>query len=167
MQLSFVFHFISFFSEHRAFRAHRALSFDVALSSLLTFSKPLTTELPPNQYLGCFVATATNGTRLLGTEAYEQNVAGLTQEGCKTFCDSHAGAPWKYFGVEFGRDCRCSNETLFIPVPAGAGECTTPMNGSSTQAGGGPNRVVVWQNANYTTVCLLSFCSSMLESSVL
>ncbi|KAH7406026.1 hypothetical protein DE146DRAFT_431336 [Phaeosphaeria sp. MPI-PUGE-AT-0046c] len=58
-------------------------------------------------------------------------------------------APYKYFALEFGRDCRCGNNYRYTPIKK-TGECKTACSGDRTQQCGGANRVDVWHNEDWT-----------------
>ncbi|CAI6336135.1 unnamed protein product [Periconia digitata] len=124
-----------------------------------------------NKHRGCFVASKPVGgktQRLLGTAAKEQRVGDLTWQSCRNFCRtetaSNGGKPWKYFGIEYGRDCRCSNK-LYYSVTDEPAKCTSRASGNSQQRGGGKNYVDVWEMSG-GSVCF-SRCSLRLECSML
>ncbi|PVH97905.1 hypothetical protein DM02DRAFT_673749 [Periconia macrospinosa] len=104
-----------------------------------------------NTHLGCYKASQVVGTksqRLLGTAAKEQRVPDLTWESCRDFCTTETslnnGKPWRYFGIEFGRDCRCSNK-LYYSVTDEPAKCTSKATGDPTQRAGGAGYADVWE----------------------
>lgn len=62
--------------------------------------------------------------------------------------DQVPDAPYKYFGLEFGRECHCGN-TFNHPLEIENGECDVPCAGDNTQACGGRNRMNVFENEDY------------------
>ncbi|KAJ4357491.1 uncharacterized protein N0V89_002067 [Didymosphaeria variabile] len=99
-------------------------------------------------YQGCYQATQDDGLRLL-RGPNEQRVGDLTRESCESFCAGSTGAPFKYFGIEAGRDCRCSNTLSWDNPEDDASLCTTQLTGDPNHTAGGSNRISVWQNDAY------------------
>lgn len=127
------------------------LVFIFCLRQRLTSLKKLITAFPPNSYEGCFLATNDNGDRLL-TGPGEQRVPDLTHTSCKSYCDTQPDGPFQYFGIEFGRDCRCGNFYNYT-VTTDETLCINATTGNDTEAGGGPRRISVWKNPAYVPVC--------------
>jgi hypothetical protein len=131
--------------------------------------KPLITDFPPYEYLGCFAsANSTGGTRLIGSNSIKFN-GNNTHQACSDYCTSATnpapGGPYTYFGLEFGVNCRCSNGFAY-DNPANGTSCNTPASGNITEAAGGAEQISVWRARNITppppppaTVRPLSHCS--------
>lgn len=128
-----------------------------ASHSLLTISKEPTQPPPSTDVtyteLGCFDATNDAGVRLLRGPA-EQRVDDLTQASCQEFCNTAKGAPeggFKYYGIEFGRDCRCSNELSWSgdDLQDDPSLCNSALTGDPNTYAGGEGRITVWQNDDY------------------
>ncbi|KAL1611849.1 hypothetical protein SLS60_000070 [Paraconiothyrium brasiliense] len=115
-------------------------------------------------YQGCYQATQDSGLRLL-RGPNEQRVTDLTRESCESFCAGSTGAPFKYIGIEAGRDCRCSNTLSWDNPEDDASLCTSQLSGDPNHTAGGSNRISVWQNDAYTGVRQLS--NTLLKSSML
>lgn len=120
-------------------------------------------------YVGCVVDTDTSTAargRLLDGPFFAR-VDGLTQEGCLALCstktDTTPNAPYKYFAIEFGRDCRCGNAYRYTPpIDAPATECNVTC--TPNQACGGMNRMSLFTNDAAAAVSLnsLSVLAQML-----
>ncbi|KAF2643211.1 hypothetical protein P280DRAFT_467278 [Massarina eburnea CBS 473.64] len=108
--------------------------------------------------LGCFQASKqineTHLERLLGKKAYKQRVGNLTHEYCLELCEERKdqngndGRTWRYFGIEFGRDCRCSQH-LYFDVEDEPEKCTSHLTGDYEQLGGGAGYITVYQDADW------------------
>ncbi|KAJ4370763.1 hypothetical protein N0V83_005285 [Neocucurbitaria cava] len=110
------------------------------------------TAFAPNTYEGCYAnLQTTTGLSLLSGPSV--TASDMTHQACLAFCNSQSGAPYKYFGIQGGTTCRCSNtQTLSSSMSEDA--CSTRAGGNSTQTGGGPDELAVWQNAAYTAQSL-------------
>ncbi|AEO65393.1 uncharacterized protein THITE_2112326 [Thermothielavioides terrestris NRRL 8126] len=88
---------------------------------------------------GCFVDNA-NNQRLLSGASYADD--GMTVESCAAFCTK-----FKYFGVEYGRECYCDN-SLSATATADS-DCAMPCAGDADETCGNGNRLNVYLNNNY------------------
>jgi hypothetical protein len=91
--------------------------------------KPATLSAP---YLGCFVD---EGPRALPDNPVAAD--DMTAQKCQTNC-----AGYRYFGVEFARECWCGRNLPNVTAPPS--ECSMPCLGDDAQFCGGPNRINVW-----------------------
>jgi len=85
---------------------------------------------------GCFVDNA-NNQRLFGGASYASD--DMTIESCAAFCAKN-----KYFGVEYGRECYCS-DTLTTTAVDDA-DCSKPCSGNSAEKCGNGDRLDVYVN---------------------
>jgi len=69
---------------------------------------------------------------------------------CTTPSEAVPDAPYKYFGIEFGRDCRCG--TNFLHDPIFSAQCNTTCLNNPAQLCGGQNVMNLWLNADYVDV---------------
>ncbi|KLU85054.1 hypothetical protein MAPG_04086 [Magnaporthiopsis poae ATCC 64411] len=81
---------------------------------------------------GC--VTEGNGTRALSELAFVSDA--MTLQDCATFCDAY-----KYFGVEYSRECYCGNAFNNGSVPVPAAECSMVCSGNGLQFCGAGNRL--------------------------
>ena len=70
----------------------------------------------------------------------------MTQELCISACN---GKGMKYAGVEYSRECYCSNELGLVATggkgaPASEGDCSMICAGSDSELCGGSSRIGVW-----------------------
>ncbi|KAK4184538.1 putative fungistatic metabolite, partial [Podospora australis] len=63
----------------------------------------------------------------------------MTLESCATFC-----AGYKFWGVEYGRECYCGNEMLQTAVQVENSECDMLCLGNSAELCGAGDRVMVY-----------------------
>ncbi|RMZ72277.1 glycoside hydrolase family 3 [Pyrenophora seminiperda CCB06] len=113
------------------------------------------TDFGANTHYGCVIDSARVGqtsqsSRLLNGPYVSRN-SSMTQQSCKAFCtipsDAVPDAPYKYFAIEFGRDCRCG--TIFLHTPVISNQCHTTCVSSSSQLCGGQNVMNLWLNSDY------------------
>jgi hypothetical protein len=71
---------------------------------------------------------------------------------CTTKTAQTPNAPYRYFGLESGRDCRCGNTFKHATAP---GTCTSRCTGNQSQRCGGANSLDVWQNEDWSPVSQL------------
>ena len=117
-------------------------------------------------YLGCYQATQTDtGLRLL-RGPNEQRIPDLTIEACENYCATASGAPYNYFGVEDGHDCRCSNDLSWSNPDDDPTQCTAALPGNPSETAGGANRISVYQSENYIAP-VRQHSNTWLESSML
>ncbi|KAK4450229.1 WSC domain-containing protein [Podospora aff. communis PSN243] len=91
--------------------------------------KPATLSAP---YIGCFVD---EGPRTLPDNPL--SAGDMTAQKCQFHC-----AGYRYFGVEFSRECWCGRNPPNVTAPTS--ECSLPCAGDDAQLCGGPNRINVW-----------------------
>ncbi|KAF7574689.1 hypothetical protein PtrM4_063130 [Pyrenophora tritici-repentis] len=113
----------------------------------------LITAFPPNSYLSCNQGEANaNGT---GNRLFDPSTGAIfrdsastpvTQQTCRTYCSTTApGAPYLYFGIDYDINCRCGAAFFILRVQVDEAQCNVSAAGNSSQAGGGANRMSVWQ----------------------
>jgi hypothetical protein len=160
------------FAEHRAFE-HTEQSLTECLGHSADSTKALITAYPNSDasYLGCYASTNNSdptGARLIGANSTRE-LYPMSHTACYNYCQTVAvGAPYQYFGVEFGVNCRCGNQ-LNPGFPANKtldSSCSTVSNGTDNEAGGGRQLITLYRVASPSTVRQLSFCS-MLKCSAL
>ncbi|ETN45954.1 uncharacterized protein HMPREF1541_00136 [Cyphellophora europaea CBS 101466] len=88
---------------------------------------------------GCYADSV--GNRALAAKSYTDD--GMTEESCVNFCNT---VGYAFAGVEYSRECYCSNFIGASGQTANAGDCNMPCGGNSTEACGGPNRLNVFHN---------------------
>ncbi|KAF1913818.1 hypothetical protein BDU57DRAFT_531674 [Ampelomyces quisqualis] len=84
----------------------------------------------------------------------QRQIADRFDRFCTTKSEAAPNAPYKYFGLEFGRDCRCGNKFQWGGVDGSyamrpEGQCDKTCNGDSTERCGGANRIDLWQNESW------------------
>lgn len=123
---------------------------------------PLDTDFSPNGYIGCLPTINLNGeAQLQGPNGTD---VALTQQTCLAFCDTQVGAPFKFFGLENGNICRCSNSyDTTTPALNELLSCQVAAGGNGTQAAGGDATLSLWLNAGYpgdiVSLLSVSLCS--------
>ncbi|KAL0932353.1 uncharacterized protein CTRU02_213306 [Colletotrichum truncatum] len=92
--------------------------------------------------LGCFTDNV-NGRRVLGDKNTAAN--DITLEKCAASCSQY-----KYFGVEFGRECYCGNSRDSGSTEANAADCWFPCAGDPTGVAkcGAADRINIYVNTN-------------------
>lgn len=93
---------------------------------------------------GCY--TDNVGTRALNSKSYADD--GMTQESCVNFCST---AGYAFAGVEYSRECYCSNFIGASGQTAAAADCSMACSGNNAEACGGPDRLNVFHNDAITT----------------
>ncbi|KAL2130741.1 hypothetical protein VTI74DRAFT_6005 [Chaetomium olivicolor] len=89
--------------------------------------------------LGCF----TDGTPRALTAAFKGDDS-MTVEMCAAYCSSY-----RYFGVEYGRECFCGNDRDASSAAVPDSDCSFPCAGDSTEICGAGLRLDVYTNNNY------------------
>ncbi|KAH6633523.1 heme peroxidase [Boeremia exigua] len=69
----------------------------------------------------------------------------MTVEKCAAFCN-----PYKYFGLEFGRECYCGNVQNAKSVSASASDCNVPCKGDQTQTCGAGQRMSLYKTVGWS-----------------
>ena len=64
----------------------------------------------------------------------------MTLEYCASFCSGYT-----FFGVEYSRECFCSNGIPIIALQVTDNRCTMTCSGNSAQICGGPNGLSIYQ----------------------
>lgn len=73
----------------------------------------------------------------------------MTDAYCETYCNSDAtGAPYKYFGITYGRDCYCGNTPNYVAT-GDSTQCTWPNSGNSSESGGSDTYENMWLNKRW------------------
>lgn len=85
------------------------------------------------------------GSRTLATASFYSD--SMTVETCQANC-----AAYQYFGVEYSRECYCSNEIDNGGTVAANTDCNMPCKGNSSEYCGAGNRVQVYQNTMVPTI---------------
>ncbi|KAK3989078.1 WSC domain-containing protein [Cladorrhinum sp. PSN332] len=98
-------------------------------SSLTTRAVP---QIPGYNYTGCY--TEANGVRALNGSSYFDDQ--MTVQKCASACTG-----FKYFALEYGRECFCGNTINTGSVPAPAEDCSFTCPGDPTQDCGAGNRL--------------------------
>ena len=96
-----------------------------------TSRTPAALEVP---YLGCY---KDEGSRVLPNNLLAAD--DMTAEKCAQHCSSYA-----FFGVEYGRECWCSNRAPELSLAAPEADCSFPCAGNNTQICGASGRINVW-----------------------
>lgn len=96
-------------------------------------------------YQGCFTDPSAAQRALQG---YSMSVGTMTQELCISTCQSKG---WKMSGVEFGRECYCSNEINLVAnggksAQTSDGDCSMLCVADRTEFCGGSSRIGIWMN---------------------
>ncbi|KAK4148740.1 WSC domain-containing protein [Chaetomidium leptoderma] len=97
-------------------------------------------EAAPYTRDGCFVDNL-NGQRLLDSTHYAADA--MTVESCAAHCSGY-----KYFGLEFGRECYCADSHSGVAVDDS--DCSFPCSGDSTEKCGANDRLDVYTNNLYS-----------------
>lgn len=89
---------------------------------------------------GCF-DDKLNGHRLLETASYSSN--SMTVQSCSAFCSKY-----KFFGLEYGRECYCGDD--YSGTPVSDSDCSFKCSGNNAQKCGGQVRLELYSNDKYT-----------------
>ncbi|EXJ87033.1 hypothetical protein A1O3_03990 [Capronia epimyces CBS 606.96] len=93
-------------------------------------------------YVSCYTEAATG--RALTSFALADNSINI--QTCASNCTQY-----RYFGVEYGRECYCGNALGAGSVPATDGRCNMACSGNSSLVCGGPNGLTLYANPNWTS----------------
>ncbi|KAL1610151.1 hypothetical protein SLS60_001816 [Paraconiothyrium brasiliense] len=69
----------------------------------------------------------------------------MTVNDCAAAC-----IQYQFFGLEYGRECYCGNTLDSTSTLQPAADCKMPCSGSSTQLCGGPSRISLYTNLQYS-----------------
>lgn len=95
----------------------------------------------PLDYQGCF--TEPSGARALAPAELKDD--DMTVERCAAFCN-----PYKFFGLEYGRECYCGIVQNAKSVSASASDCDMPCEGDSAQTCGGGQRLSLYKTVGWS-----------------
>ncbi|KAL2141982.1 hypothetical protein VTI28DRAFT_1764 [Corynascus sepedonium] len=90
-------------------------------------------------FSGCYVDNSDNN-RALPAASYADDH--MTIASCAAFCSS-----FKYFGLEYGRECYCDNTISLAATSADVSDCSFPCVGDASATCGAGNRLSVYENA--------------------
>ncbi|EXJ88228.1 hypothetical protein A1O1_05158 [Capronia coronata CBS 617.96] len=111
-----------------------------------TLPGPTGPAAPPTignfSYVSCYTE-ATTGRALASFALADDSISLQT---CANNCTQY-----KYFGVEYGRECYCGNALGLGSAPATDGRCNMACSGNSSLACGGPNGLTLYMNPNWTS----------------
>ncbi|KAM7203183.1 WSC domain containing protein, partial [Naviculisporaceae sp. PSN 640] len=91
--------------------------------------------IPGYEFTGCYTE-AQHGRALTGSAFFDDQ---LTAEKCATACSGY-----KYFGLEYGRECYCGNTLNQGSVETAAAECSFSCPGNAAQTCGAGNRLTLY-----------------------
>ncbi|KAK3995264.1 WSC domain-containing protein [Cladorrhinum sp. PSN332] len=114
-------------------------------ASASPFNRPTRRDpavIPGYGFTGCYTE-ATNGRALTGSAFFDDQ---LTAEKCATACSGY-----KYFGLEYGRECYCGDSINEGSVEAAAEECSFSCPGNSAQTCGAGNRLTLYTRSGDAT----------------
>jgi hypothetical protein len=92
-------------------------------------------------YNSCFTE-ATDGRALTAFALADNSV---TLQTCAGNCTQY-----KYFGVEYSRECYCGNSLSAASVIATDGRCSMTCSGNSSEICGGPNGLTLYSQGNFS-----------------
>ncbi|KAM7207748.1 WSC domain containing protein [Naviculisporaceae sp. PSN 640] len=92
-------------------------------------------QIPGYDFAGCYTE-ATGIRALTGSSYFDDHV---TMQKCAAACSG-----FKYFGVEYGRECYCSNTLNTGSVETDLAECSFSCPGDATQSCGAGNRLSLY-----------------------
>ncbi|KAF4825695.1 WSC domain-containing protein [Colletotrichum siamense] len=92
-------------------------------------------------YQSCYTDLI-HGQRTLGAATLVAN--DMTIEKCSNFCSNY-----RYFGVEYAKECWCGNTIQENQVVAVSTECSWPCSGSSSQTCGAASRISLYERWLY------------------
>ncbi|KAF8341317.1 uncharacterized protein EI90DRAFT_1719489 [Cantharellus anzutake] len=116
-------------------------SYRINIYSFSGTSTPLWTRL------GCF--TDTSSPRTLGSYSTQSNSNSPTY--CTSLC---AGMGYSFAGVEYGRECYCSNSVTWTSgasQPTPDSDCSIPCTGLGSATCGGGYRIEIYAPSGYST----------------
>jgi hypothetical protein len=104
---------------------------------------------PAARFLGCLASTGLNGAPVFnGPSIYDPT---LTQTTCNTFCNTQPGGPYRFYALEQGNLCHCSQTIDTTNVITDQTGCNMAAAGDPTQRqnGGGRGRLATFQNLGF------------------
>ncbi|KAK5406239.1 hypothetical protein LTR06_008594 [Exophiala xenobiotica] len=93
-------------------------------------------------YVSCYTEATTG--RALSAFTLADN--SITLQTCASNCTQY-----RYFGVEYGRECYCGNTLAAGSAPATDGRCNMGCAGNSSVLCGGPSGLTLYNNTQWTT----------------
>ena len=115
------------------------------------FRRRAAPQIPGYEFTGCYTE-ATNARALTGS-AYFNDL--MTVEKCANAC-----AQFKYFGIEYGRECYCGNSINDGSVEAQLEDCSFACPGDATESCGAGNRLTLYTRTTDPEVPTLTTYSS-------
>jgi beta-D-xylosidase 4 len=103
---------------------------------------PASSFTPSLTYVGCYTDPSTSNRILSDRQIL------ISENSVKACADICANLKYKYFGVEFGRQCFCGNQINTSGSKVAESQCNTACPGNSTATCGGANRIGIWSVAN-------------------
>jgi hypothetical protein len=109
-------------------------------------SKLIVTGDPAGRFLGCLASTGLNGLPIFNGPAV-YSIA-VTQATCNAFCNVQPGGPFRFYAIEQGNLCHCTQTIDTANVISDPTGCNVAAEGDplQTQNGGGTNRGATFQN---------------------
>lgn len=107
----------------------------------IIYKAPSNPVVPNFPYLSCYTDSPT---RTLNSKSFADNA--MTVEMCGSYC-----AGYKYFGVEYSRECYCGNSLAAGSSTAPEGDCSFFCSGNSKEFCGGGFRLSLYGPATQTT----------------
>ncbi|KAH7088565.1 hypothetical protein FB567DRAFT_591947 [Paraphoma chrysanthemicola] len=116
-----------------------------------TSPTPLITNFDPlADYLGCFPAFDSANTAFFTGPSITSDA--IDHKSCLDYCNGAFGGPYKFFGIQGGNTCRCTNSYSYNTVFNDASGCQTPTANNGTEAGGSDTRITAYLNKGYNPV---------------
>ncbi|KAK4100770.1 WSC-domain-containing protein, partial [Parathielavia hyrcaniae] len=94
-------------------------------------------------FSGCYIDNS-DGHRALPAASYDDDH--MTIASCAAFC-----AKYKYFGVEYARECFCDNTISSAATTVDPSQCSFPCAGDATATCGAGDRLSVYENTAPST----------------
>jgi hypothetical protein len=114
-------------------------SSDITASSTLVSSTPGPTA--NSAFKGCYYDAA-NPRALSGKASDNKD---MTVEDCAASCTQY-----QYFGLEYATECYCGNALDSTSTSRSLSDCNMPCGGNSSQSCGGPHRISLYSNSEYS-----------------
>ncbi|KAH8675720.1 hypothetical protein BX600DRAFT_432279 [Xylariales sp. PMI_506] len=102
------------------------------------------------RYVGCWNETTglphTAGNRALSGGVSESLAGAMTVPLCLDLCANNRSSsrPYSYAGLEYARECWCSDRLSSLSAEMGPGNCSLPCDGNISQVCGGSLRLSVY-----------------------
>ena len=108
-------------------------------------------SIGPFSFKSCF--TEASSGRALTAFALADN--SITLQTCAGNCTQY-----KYFGVEYSRECYCGNSLSAGSIMATDGRCSMTCSGNSSEVCGGPNGLTLYSQGNFSISATSSISTS-------